>query len=580
LVVFFIFSHSVGAALQPFQEEVTKPHHSKQAKKLKQAYQLLQAHKYAEARNQAAALTSDPVFADVAIGITIDSLLNEATQLNEHGHLKDAASLAGKLIAQETKIQLNYPASPYARSFSKNVGQAELIEADLAWSQKQWKQVESLDNRAFERFYLHSSLTQIPSASIEHYGDACAKKADEFCKEWLLKFSNILPHQNDEIKAIARSFPDLLVMGRPPHTPHVTQSYKAPDLDTTAFDAALALYLGEKYGTAASTFQKFLDDFPKSSYRFRVRFLLASSLMKNGKKSEAVTIFDELGKDTPLSFYGMLSAFNTDKPFEQNISSVLPPVQETDPFLLPAENLHLKRAQFFAAEEAADLAAQDLKEIKPRDGLSSAFLLYLASLNSQVGNYGTCFQILSELVSRGTPDLATPATLQMIFPVVHYDLIEKYSALNKLDPVLVLSLIKQESAFDEKINSGVGAQGLMQLMPGTAAEILGQLDKNDLLIAEKNIAAGTAYLAKLLVRFNGNIVLALAGYNAGPAAAERWYHESQVKKDELSFIETIPYKETREYVQSIIRNYYWYAKKMKDPDKPLSYFWAPLPETQ
>ena len=98
---------------------------------------------------------------------------------------------------------------------------------------------------------------------------------------------------------------------------------------------------------------------------------------------------------------------------------------------------------------------------------------------------------------------------------------------------------------------------------------------------DKNIEAGTKYLAKLLVRFNGNISLALAGYNAGPNAADRWYRESNYKKDGMQFIETIPYKETREYVQSIIRNYYWYAKKLKDAEKPFTYFWAmsePSPE--
>src|SRR5262249_54070412 len=79
------------------------------------------------------------------------------------------------------------------------------------------------------------------------------------------------------------------------------------------------------------------------------------------------------------------------------------------------------------------------------------------------------------------------------------------------------------------------------------------------------------------LRFNGNITLALAGYNAGPSAVDRWMKDFSGKKGGLlEFIETIPYKETREYVGSIIRNYFWYGRKLNadGPKRTLDYFWT------
>jgi soluble lytic murein transglycosylase-like protein len=117
-----------------------------------------------------------------------------------------------------------------------------------------------------------------------------------------------------------------------------------------------------------------------------------------------------------------------------------------------------------------------------------------------------------------------------------YDgVIEQESAANAVDPNLVRAVIQAESAFNPWARSHKGAMGLMQLMPATAREY-GVLDPYNPL---ENIRAGVAYLKKLLVRFSDNVELALAAYNAGPAAVERY--GSKVP----------PYRETRNYVAKI-----------------------------
>src|SRR6185503_18666431 len=107
-----------------------------------------------------------------------------------------------------------------------------------------------------------------------------------------------------------------------------------------------------------------------------------------------------------------------------------------------------------------------------------------------------------------------------------------------LDPKLVEAVIRVESAFDSRAVSGKGALGLMQLMPGTATE-LGVENAFDV---EENLRGGTAYLRSLLDRFSGDVSLALAGYNAGPGAVEKYQGIP-------------PYQETTDYVRRVLAAY-------------------------
>jgi hypothetical protein len=98
----------------------------------------------------------------------------------------------------------------------------------------------------------------------------------------------------------------------------------------------------------------------------------------------------------------------------------------------------------------------------------------------------------------------------------------------------------------------------MQLMPGTARR-LERVSKNRLVDPRTNIRIGIKYFAQLVEQFNGDAELALAAYNAGPERAETWVKRYPVQ-ERLLFLDLIPFKETREYVASISRNYYWYRR--------------------
>jgi soluble lytic murein transglycosylase-like protein len=117
-------------------------------------------------------------------------------------------------------------------------------------------------------------------------------------------------------------------------------------------------------------------------------------------------------------------------------------------------------------------------------------------------------------------------------------LIGDSAASNGVDPALIKAIIANESSFDPSATSPTGAQGLMQLEPGTAAG-LGVTDPYD---PAQNIAGGTRYFKGLLERYNGDVRLALAAYNAGPSAVEK-------------YAGVPPYVETQRYVEAVLGSY-------------------------
>ncbi len=135
---------------------------------------------------------------------------------------------------------------------------------------------------------------------------------------------------------------------------------------------------------------------------------------------------------------------------------------------------------------------------------------------------------------------------------------------------LLHAVMRQESNFDAKAESGAGALGLMQLMPNTARGVAKQVgvgySKTRLGEPSYNIRLGAAYLASLLSQFDGSYVLALAGYNAGPGSVQKWikrFGDPRKKDvDVVDWIEMIPYGETRFYVQHVLENLQVYRHLM------------------
>ncbi len=147
--------------------------------------------------------------------------------------------------------------------------------------------------------------------------------------------------------------------------------------------------------------------------------------------------------------------------------------------------------------------------------------------------------------------------LQVRFPIVYPENVKNAARQTSLSEYFIFAITRQESAFKADAKSPTGALGLMQLMPATAkstAKRSGLSFKNqDLLLPEKNITLGSCYLNQLLGSFSGNRILAAAAYNAGPTKVRQWLTKNNSEKLPYDvWIETIPYQETRSYVQNIL----------------------------
>lgn len=146
--------------------------------------------------------------------------------------------------------------------------------------------------------------------------------------------------------------------------------------------------------------------------------------------------------------------------------------------------------------------------------------------------------------------------LQLRFPLAYQDHMRTAAEATKINPDLLFAIARQESAFMPHARSPAGAMGLMQLMPSTAQQTARRAGvpyrRSDLLSPEKNITLGSRYLHELLNEFNGNRILAAAAYNAGPYRVKQWLKRNEHKLPYDVWIETIPFRETRGYVQNIL----------------------------
>ena len=151
--------------------------------------------------------------------------------------------------------------------------------------------------------------------------------------------------------------------------------------------------------------------------------------------------------------------------------------------------------------------------------------------------------------------VARKAINDLTLPLSHANIIRQQAAAKQLDPALVAAVIYAESKFDPR-TSPAGAQGLMQIMPETAKFLARRsggiaFRDSDLATPRINIAYGSYLLRYLIDRYNGNVALALAAYNAGLTNVDRWLADARARGHTLK-IAQIPYAETRLYVAKVL----------------------------
>jgi peptidoglycan lytic transglycosylase len=240
------------------------------------------------------------------------------------------------------------------------------------------------------------------------------------------------------------------------------------------------------------------------------------------------------------------------------LSSVPKPVVPTLTGELPENEPHLIKAKL--------LANAALNEyIGPEIQASSTSKEWGALAQAEIfTSYGETTRALQAMKHSGISFFSVPLDQipmvywKVLFPQPYWSDLVENSEKNGLDPYLVASLIRQESEFNAGVVSHASAYGLMQLLPSVGKSMAKKdgvkgFSANSLLNPTVNLELGTTNLRLVLARFGGQQEYALAAYNAGDVPVRQWMSAGNYK-DIAEFVESIPYTETREYVQAILRN--------------------------
>lgn len=194
-------------------------------------------------------------------------------------------------------------------------------------------------------------------------------------------------------------------------------------------------------------------------------------------------------------------------------------------------------------------------EQMPRGRLPELRSICLANLNLNMESINTMAKEL-----QGTPDKSPKWKLS--YPLLHADLIKKEATEKSVDPLLAQGLIREESRYNVMAISSSNAIGLMQLLPGTAMGVAKKLgvsikSKDDIHKPHNNIKFGIDYIAYTLKRADGNAMLAVASYNGGPNAVAGWKKKYSLD-DPDTFVENVPFNETRDYIRKVFGSYWNY----------------------
>jgi soluble lytic murein transglycosylase len=226
----------------------------------------------------------------------------------------------------------------------------------------------------------------------------------------------------------------------------------------------------------------------------------------------------------------------------------------------PTDDLHLQKARLLGNGGLVDFAVRELQAAVSENGGSWA-PAEMAQLYTETGHYDRAIEVMKHTTPNyfalDIPDLPR-SYWEALFPKPYWTDLKRQAAANGLDPYLVASLIRQESEFNPNAVSRANAVGLMQLLPKTgklvAREIkLRRYNPSQLYTPSVNLQLGTHYFRGMVNKFGGSFEYALAAYNAGSDRVEEWLGQGKYR-DPQEFVESIPFTETREYVQAILRN--------------------------
>ena len=341
----------------------------------------------------------------------------------------------------------------------------------------------------------------------------------------------------------------------------------SPVRDNAIWRLAWLYHRAGELEQASATFRTLAAQATDPVLRTAALYWQGRNAEKLGNAEIAARLYRQIVDSGEESYYqalAMRALARTGIVIEEPKTNNLPPLAEADPPLNRKSSFHLSRARALAAIALHRMAVAELEEIDRRSRKLSPVRALLMREYFRNQAYDRSLAIANQL-----PGSVSERNFYR-FPLAYWDTIQQKAQERELDPYLVLALIRQESLFDARARSPAAALGLMQILPSTAARVAKQIGlalpvNEKLLEPELNLTLGTQYLKDLLQRYSNNWFKAIAAYNAGETAVDRW--EREITTDDIEeFVERIPYLETRLYVKLVMRNHRIY-KQMYDPQR-------------
>jgi soluble lytic murein transglycosylase len=334
-------------------------------------------------------------------------------------------------------------------------------------------------------------------------------------------------------------------------------------------------YRTSRYREAAETL-RILTEQHESEFEPQALYWLGRSA-EQSQQSDAEDFYRKLCQLYRYTYYCQLArerltTLNWNDALPEAVAPALEPTKNTEapPVVITRADIEQQTAYRRAIElKTLGLdsdAAHEVAFLTDRYSRDPDALVAFSTMLNEVGAYHHALRLararFRDQLER-TGGTVSPSLWNVAYPTGLLPTIRLQGAKG-VDPYLIAAIIREESQYDVKAVSRVGAIGLMQVMPTTANSVaqrvgLPAVGREDLFDQETNIRIGVRYVEQLLEQFSGNLVYTIASYNAGPIAVGNWVGQYRAQSQD-EFVELIPYQETRQYVKRVLRTYREYIR--------------------
>jgi soluble lytic murein transglycosylase len=335
-----------------------------------------------------------------------------------------------------------------------------------------------------------------------------------------------------------------------------------------------ALYRMARYKEAIEVWQHIVDQ-RDSDYEPQALYWIARSLTQT-QNARARDVYAQLCRQYPFTYYCQLAREQAPDAVVEISVQAAPSASEspTAEVVAPSAMKFAEVEQQPAYRRALELkvlgleadAARELAALTEQYTRDPDVLMTLSMRLNEAGAYNHALRLararFREKLER-TGGTVAPGLWSVAYPTGLIPTI-KSQGLTGVNPYLVAAIIREESQYDVRAVSRVGAIGLMQVMPATANQVaqrhhLPAVTREDLFDQETNIRIGSRYVEQLLAQFSGDVIYTIAAYNAGPIVVGNWAGQHRGRSQD-EFVELIPFQETRQYVKRVLRSFKEYLR--------------------